>query len=337
MSSSDSTSSEDSTVQSSSATQTDAASTTPSTTTQTVKVRQPTRLRDWLLPRSVLGITSLLLSFALGAALSGAVLYSYYNYRLTNTDRRIDSYIKGFDGRFRTANETLDNVKQNAQADIQKELEPLRQFQSEGGTTTKLVEKVSKSVWFVQTLDENGAPSVGSSFVVESTGGQSVLVTSFNTVRAATRTPGPEIYVSNGNDKIKAKLESWVDNQDLAVLTIGKGDLPKLEWVSQSNLPHIGERTFVASGFGSAGASVTQGFVTDVPQNAIQISAPVGPQFQGGPLLNSDGKVTGVASMNYSPFGFASSSSVTYSIPIRLTCEKLLRCPDGNNSGGGAQ
>lgn len=300
-------------------------------------IRKPSRLRDWLLPRSVLGITALLLAFAIGASMSGAVLYAYYTYRLTNVEKRIDSYIKGFDGRFHTANETLDNVKQNAQADIQKELEPLRQFQSEGGATASLVQKVAKSVWFVQTLDESGAPSVGSAFVVESNSNQSVLVTSYNTVKAATRSPGPEVYISDGDDKVKAKVENWVENQDLAVMTVPRGNLEKLEWVPTSAQPRVGARTFVASGLGAAGASVTQGFITDVSQNAIQHSAPLSSPYQGGPLLDSDGKVTGIASATYAPFGFSSgTSAVTYAVPVRNSCEKLLRCP-GDAGGGEAQ
>lgn len=298
---------------------------------------KPSRLRDWLLPKSVLGITSMLLALAIGASVSGAVLYSYYTYRLTNTERRVNNYIEGFDGRFHTANNTLDAVKQNAQADIQKELEPLRQFQSEGGTTSKLVKDVSASVWFVQTLDEKGAPSVGSGFVVEANGNQSLLLTSYSTIKAATKSPGPEIEVSKGDEKHKAKVEYWIEDQDIALISIPKANLPKLSWVSAEQQPKIGERTFVASGFGSAGAAVTQGFITDTPNNALQITAPVGSQFQGGPILNSDGKVTGVASLNYAPFGFVSSGSVTYGIPIRTTCDKLLNCPAGNNSGGGAQ
>jgi hypothetical protein len=295
------------------------------------------RWREWLVPRSVLGITSVLLSFSIGASLSGAVLYSYYEYRLTNSENRIDDYISGFDERFKTASDTIDAEKQNAQAAVQKELEPLRQFQSEGGTSAALVEKVRDSVWFVQTLDRNGAPSVGSAFVVESNSSESTLVGSLATVEASTRTPAPDITVIKGNDRLKATLKNWVEDKDLAVFTIPKGNLPKMEWVGEDQKPRVGERNFVASGFGAAGASVTQGFVVDVSQNAFEHSAGVGSEFRGAPVINSDGKVTGVASLSYAPFGFLPSGSLSYAVPIRTTCEKLLKCPAGNNSAGEAQ
>lgn len=294
------------------------------------------RWREWLIPRSVLGITSLLLAFAIGASLSGVVLYSYYEYRLTNTDRRINNYISGFDQRFKTASESIDAQKQNAQAAVQQELEPLRQFQAEGGTTVALAQQVGKSVWFVQTTDVNGNPAVGSAFVVQSDAKQSVLVASYSTVAASTHSPSPQILVSKGNQKVTATLDNWVQNQDLAVLTIPVGNLTAIPWVAQDAQPRGGDRTFAASGFGAGGASVTQGFVVDVSQNAIQTDAAMNQEFQGGPLINSDGQVTGIASLNYSPFGFP-PGNVPYAVPIRTACSQLLTCPAGNNQGGAAQ
>lgn len=293
--------------------------------------------RELILPRSVLGITSLLLAFSIGASLSGVALYSYYEYRLDENEKRIDFYIEGFDERFRTASDTIDAEKQIAQAAIQKELDPLRQFQAEGGTLASLVQKVGPSVWFVETLDENGAPSVGSAFVVESNERESVLVGSFETIRAATRSPGPDVTLRKGDDRVKARVDNWVPARDLAVMTIPRGNLPKLNFVPADQQPRIGERTFVASGLGASGTSLTQGFVSDVSQGAIQHDAAVGPSFTGGPLINSDGEVTGVASTVYAPFGFPSGDNVTFAPPIRVACEQLLRCPAGNNSVSGAQ
>lgn len=278
----------------------------------------------------------MLLAFAIGASLSGVTLYSYYEYRLTNTEDKVNDYIKGFDNRFRTASDTIDAEKQNAQAAVQKELEPLRRFQAEGGTLANLVQKTGKSVWFIQTLDQNGAASVGAAFVVESNNNESILVGSYQTVKAATRSPGPDIYASKGNDKIKVRLDNWVEDKDLAVMTLPKGNQTKLDFVPQDKQPRIGERTFAVSGLGASGASITQGFVSDVSVDVIQHDSALGPSFQGGPLLNSDGQVTGVASMTYAPFGFPPAGGVSFAVPIRSTCDKLLRCPEGNNSVSGA-
>lgn len=283
-----------------------------------------------------MGVVITVIALCAGSGLSGVVLYSYYEYRLDQNEDRVGSFVNGFDERFRTASETIDAETQNAQADIQKELEPLRQFQAEGGTVAQLVERINNSVWFVETLDEAGAPSVGSAFVVESNDTEAVAVTSYSVVKAATANPGPDVNVSKRGEKMKVRVDNWVEDKDLAVITIPKGNLPKIDWVPSDQQPRLGERTFVASGLGASGASVSQGFINDVSEGAIQHDAPVGVQFRGGPLLNSNGQVTGVASMAFAPFGFQSQGGVTFADPIRVTCDKLLRCPAGSNEGGAA-
>src|SRR5688500_11035254 len=99
---------------------------------------------DWkgrLLPRSVLGITALLLALALGAAFSGAVLYAYYEYRLDTNESAIDKYVVGFDERLTTATEIIEKEGEEARASVEQELEPLRQIAASGETISDLLEK----------------------------------------------------------------------------------------------------------------------------------------------------------------------------------------------------
>jgi hypothetical protein len=60
----------------------------------------------------------------------------------------------------------------------------------------------------------------------------------------------------------------------------------------------------------------------------------VGKQFQGGPLLNSDGEVVAVASRTYSPLGFQ-PEAVYFAPFVRSACDTVLKCPDGNPQPGG--
>ncbi|MBO0748187.1 MAG: hypothetical protein J2O47_07545, partial [Acidimicrobiaceae bacterium] len=63
-----------------------------------VPARIPLRRR--VLPRTVLGTTALILSFAIGAGLSGVVLYSYYQYRLDQTNQRVNLLVNGYQKKF---------------------------------------------------------------------------------------------------------------------------------------------------------------------------------------------------------------------------------------------
>jgi S1-C subfamily serine protease len=290
---------------------------------------------DWhdrLMPRTVIGLSVLILAFAVGAAFSGVVLYSYYEFRKDNSDK----FVKDFDKEFKDALANIKSERENAKAEIRKELEPLRQIAASGDTVADVSKKVEPSVWFVRTLDEAGQPSVGSAFVVASDSNQTFMLASFTTVRAATKRPGPQVMVRKGNQELKADLYTWEEAKDLALLVIAKGDIPKLSFAPRDPALKVGERVFAVSGLGSSGASVSQGSVADVSANGIQHDASVGQGFQGGPLVNSKGELLGVASRSYAPLGFA-SDDVYFALPIRGACEKVLRCPDDSVAGAGAK
>ncbi|MBW3669943.1 MAG: serine protease, partial [Actinobacteria bacterium] len=201
-------------------------------------------------------------------------------------------------------------------------------------TLEELVKKVQGAMWFVRTLDEAGQPSVGSAFAVASDADQTLLLASFNTVRAATFTPGPQVFLRKGDDEVRVAVWTWQPERDLALLVLNRGNQPKLDFAPANPPLKLGERVFAVSGLGAAGAAVTQGFVADVSASAIQSDAAVGTHFQGGPLVNSEGAVLGVASRTFAPLGFQ-SDGVYFSVPIRGACDRVLRCPSGNVGGAG--
>jgi S1-C subfamily serine protease len=296
--------------------------------------RQPP-WHDWhdrLMPRTVIGLSVLILAFAIGSAFSGVVFYSYYQFRKDKSDQ----FVKDFAGQFQKAIDNIHAERDAAKAEIQKELEPLRQVAASGQTVSEVANKVQQSVWFVRTLDEAGQPSVGSAFVVASDSDQTFMLTSYNTVRAATKRPGPQVLVRKGNQELKADLYTWQEDQDLALLIIHKGDVPKLSFAPKDPALRAGERVFAVAGIGGSGASVSQGFVADVSANGIQHDAAVGQAFQGGPLVNTKGELLGLASRTFAPLGFP-SDGVWFAVPIRNACEKVLRCPDDTVAGAGSR
>ena len=290
--------------------------------------------RERLIPRTVLGMSVLIMAFAIGAAFSGVVFYSYYEFRKDTSEKRTATFVEGFDERFKTARETIEAERENAKAEIAKELEPLKEIRAEGETLDELVKKVGPAVWFVRTLDAAGQPSVGSAFVVASDSSQSLMLTSFTTIEAATRNPGPQVTVRKGDQELKATVWTWQPERDLALLIVAKGSQPKLDFADNNPPLKTGERVFALSGLGAAGAAITQGFVADVSSAGIQHDASVGHAFQGGPLVNSDGEVLAVASRAYAPLGFR-TESVWFGVPIRMSCDRVLKCPSGNVGGAG--
>jgi len=296
---------------------------------------RPPPWRERLVPKTVVGMSMLILATAVGAAFSGTVLYAYYDYRLGQNEKRIQSFTNGFDQRFKNATDTIAAEREAAKEEVRKELEPIKKIRAEGETLDALVKKTQASIWFVTTLDEAGQPSVGSAFVVASDKEQTLMVTSHKTVRAASRSPGPPVKVRKGDQEMQATLHTWHEDKDLALLIVRRGGIPKLPFAPDSDKLKTGERIFALSGLGAAGAAISQGFVADVSSVGIQHDASIGAAFQGGPLLNDKGEVVAVASRAFAPLGFT-TDAVFFGVPIGATCEKVLKCPEqGDPAAGG--
>lgn len=290
------------------------------------------RLRDRLIPKTVLGLAMLILSAAVGAAFSGAVLFSYYQYRLQKTDDRVNSFITGYRQQFDKASADVAAQGAAAKAAIDQQLAPLRQLQASSDTLQALVRKTAPALWFVHTLDANGQPSVGTAFAVVSDTAQTLLITSLNTVLAATHKPAPDLFVRQGNTDVKVTVWTWDERYDLALIVLPKGGLPVLHPSSANPPAAIGDRIFAVSGLGALGASATDGIVTDVSATGVQHTAPIGPAFQGAPLVDATGDVIAIASRSYAPLNF-SSDTVWFAPFVQAACAKILQCPAGSFGG----
>jgi S1-C subfamily serine protease len=302
----------------------------------TTPAADPARSQSWLrsrMPTTALGLATLLFFMSIASAFTGAILYAYYEYRLGQTDDRIDAFEAGFGEALDAAVGRIGEERDAAVGQIQSALDDLERFSASGETLSSLLEQAQASVWFVQTLDEAGQPSVGSAFVVFADSEQSFLLTSYTTVRAATARPGPDVTLRKGDETLEASLSSWDPANDLALLTVGRPNLPALEWAPTDPPTQVGDRVFVVSGLGAAGGSISQGFVAGVSAEGVQHDAPVGAAFQGGPLLNSNGDVLGVASRAYAPLGF-SPEAVFFGVPIRSSCAQVITCPEGGSQPG---
>src|SRR3954454_3634990 len=142
------------------------------------------------LPDTALGLAGMLFLMSVAAAFSGAVLYAYYESRQEQTTNKVESFFHDYSKSIEDAQKTIQAEGDRAKQDIRNQLDELQKFAASGQTLTGLLQKAAPSVYFVSTLDQAGAPSAGSAFVVFSDSNQSFLLTSFATVQAATQSPG---------------------------------------------------------------------------------------------------------------------------------------------------
>ncbi len=195
-------------------------------------------------------------------------------------------------------------------------------------TPAGITQKLGPSVWTVSSLDESGRPVEGSGFVAGSFGGQTYVLTSLAIVRAATRIPGPEIVVRNGNAQVNATLWTWQEEKDLALLVTGRS-APSIPWADENPPVKAGDKVYVLAG--AAGGPVA-GLVSAVSPASIQHNVRVDERNQGAPLLNEKGQVLGMTTLGLTPPGVTPAIDTFFALPIAAACERVLTCGGGTTS-----
>jgi hypothetical protein len=286
-----------------------------------------TKKRHRILPRTVIGISSMLMAFGIGAAFAGAGFYAYYDNRLAENERQIARFVDGFDEQFVDASTALDDQRVDAVEQIRDELVPLGEYTTDAAGVIGLPATAGPSVWAVATQDENGVPIGGSAFAVAGHNGGTALVTSLSVVRASTAAPGPMIELVKGDQRIVARLWAWDDANNLGLL-LTDAEIPLLDFASPTaQASMVGGRVFALSGIGGQGATASPGVLVDRSVSGLQHTAVLGTFFEGGPLLDGSGRIVGVATAGFHPLGI-DPGSVLMAPDVGAMCLRLLRCAE---------
>ncbi|MDH4146594.1 MAG: hypothetical protein OEY23_15655, partial [Acidimicrobiia bacterium] len=201
--------------------------------------QEKARLRHRVLPRTVLGVSSMMLALGVGAAFAGASLYAYYDYRLTENETRVDEFAKGFENNFASAISEVQKARDGALQSIGASATLLQDWVDASNAVVELPQRVGGGVFLVRTLDPAGKSVLGSAFVVSSSENESLLLTSYQLVAAATAQPGPQVSIQHGQDQMTAAVWTWDPQLDLALLKVDRGGLPSLQWASDAERAEV--------------------------------------------------------------------------------------------------
>ncbi len=285
------------------------------------------KLRHRILPRSVIGISFMLLASAVGVAFSGAGFYAYYDNRLAENEREVSRFVEGFDQQFSDATGAIDELRVDAVEDIRTELQPIEGIVSDADGVINLPATAGESVWALETRDEQGKAVLGSAFAVLKHEQGTVMVTSYSLVAASTTEPSPPLTLTKRDQRINAQLWSWDAKSDLAIVMVAE-DLPTLPLATvEEQAASVGTRVFAISGFGGQAATASPGVLLDQSTSGLQHTAPVGTMFRGGPLVNGAGNVVGLSSLNYQPTGVDPGMVLTAPNTASF-CDQVLKCSE---------
>lgn len=168
----------------------------------------------------------------------------------------------------------------------------------------------------------------GTGFVAVTDGDTAFLVTSLGLLddpRTEDRVPADvEVTVRLAGGATTASVHSWDERNDLLLLEAGIGNVEPLPWREQGDAMTPGDR-LVAVGTTPDLAPVRLGAeVAAVTRRALVTSLPSLHLIDGGPVVDVDGNVVGVAVASHGAMG-----GDPLVVPIRRLCDQLMTtCPD---------
>ena len=168
----------------------------------------------------------------------------------------------------------------------------------------------------------------GTGFVVVVDGGTAYLAASLGLLddpRTDDRVPADvEVTVRLSAGSTTATIHSWDEQHDLLLLQASIDNVQPLEWREEGDDVAPGDRV-VAVGATPDLAPVRIGAeVAGVSPGALVTSLPSLDLIDGGPVVDGDGAVVGVAVSSHTPLG---GDPVV--VPVRRLCDQLLStCPD---------
>jgi S1-C subfamily serine protease len=272
-------------------------------------------------PRSLLGIALTLAALGVGAGISGAVLFAYYDSRVADNTAQLETFNTNLDARVNDALGILDEVTANTYSQLDAALGPYRALLQNAEGVSSIGASVQASIAVVETRNAEGGEVIGSATAVARDGDTTVLVTSLSLVRASTTDPGPGIAVLSGDQRWEATLFSWDDATDLAVLTANTTLEPAVLADPGTAGRLTGLPVFAVSGFQ---VTVSPGTVLNVNSSGFRYLALLSRDFAGGPLLDTAGAVVGFVTPGYAPGGL--DGDLYWSPSLEQLCAGLLSC-----------
>jgi S1-C subfamily serine protease len=171
-----------------------------------------------------------------------------------------------------------------------------------------LAQRAFRSVVLITTSDAAGQPlALGSGFFVS----DSLVVTNAHVVRGAA---GANAKLVGAAPHAKVLGVVAVDvNHDLALLVVG-GLGGSAMPVSDGVTAEVGARIYAIGNPRGLEGTFSEGIVSGIraekADTLVQITAPISPGSSGGPVINSEGQVVGVATSS-----FTNGQSLNFAVP----------------------
>ncbi len=184
-------------------------------------------------------------------------------------------------------------------------------------TARQIAQNTFPSVVLLVMEDANGQPlSLGSGFFVR----DSIIATNLHVMEGANR--GSAKLVGQKTRYDIAGIVGLDAARDLVILAVTGAKAPSLS-LGDSSKVAVGDEVYAVGNPQGLEGTFSQGIVSSVrqvgPDTLLQITAPISPRSSGGPVLNGQGKVIGVAVAT-----FKGGQNLNFAIPVSYLASLLL-------------
>lgn len=288
--------------------------------------RQPegTDFGSLVTPKTVVSLAVWLVMFGLGAGLSGLILFVIYQGQVNDLRSELlesqEELRKSLEERIQNAPAARESPSLNVSGEAATPPDPL----------AELVQIVAPAMVTITGRDSEGRPVSGSGFVVNNADSGTWVLTSYRLVAGVK--DFNQLSVRHKNSELVGEVYETDPGRDLA-LVIYQVPAERSLRFSRVQDPKEGDQVWaIGSIRGQPYAAGVAAKLTSVTPNSLGIDVQVPEGYEGGPLIDADGRVLGVLSSSAgkataTSTPAASSGSAT---PVKLACQRVLRCPSTN-------
>jgi serine protease Do len=154
-----------------------------------------------------------------------------------------------------------------------------------------LVKQAMPGVVLIKTYDSNGNElSQGSGFVISKEGD---VITCYHVMKGYSKAT---VNTSDGMEFQVSNVTALRKSDDLARISLATGNYTFANLNLNITIPEAGQEIIVIGGPLGLEKTVSQGTVSAIRNNTIQITAPISSGSSGGPVFNMNGEVIGIVS-----------------------------------------
>ena len=278
------------------------------------------RLGLWILPLFL--VTALL-----AATVVGGLAVLYYGQQV----RGLASTTSAARERLDTAARRVDADTKQARADINRQVREAREELSQRPPVT---DPNQAGVYAVSATHPDQEVRVGSAFTVFSNPEETYLITTYSMVVLETgRGTVTAAQVFLPGQAATARVHTVDLERDLALLVVDGGPFPVSQWRAAATELRISDAAYVVGVAGTDTPAVLSARIAGFSATAVLHDAPMNRFLAGGPLVDAEGKVIAMTSMDYAPFGVV-DGDLRYAVPVREICVLVLDCTAEDLEGG---